>query len=107
MSAKPSAVNDSSTDRPFSNVEPLVAGEQDPSLENLAADEDWELVIHGELHEQHTCMENLAADLTDVAYQVALRHGVGDKWLELQLDLWGELTEAIEKRFHLNPMKRA
>jgi carbon storage regulator len=43
-------------------------------------------------------LENLAADLADVAYQVALRHGLGDQWLELQLDLWGALTEAIEKR---------
>jgi carbon storage regulator len=43
-------------------------------------------------------VENLASDLTDVAYQVALRHGLGDQWLELQLDLWEALTEAIEKR---------
>ena len=43
-------------------------------------------------------VESLAADLTDVAYRVALRHGVGAKWLELQLDLWGALTEALEKR---------
>ena len=42
--------------------------------------------------------ENLASDLTDVAYRVALRHGVGDQWLELQLDLWGALTEAIDRR---------
>jgi carbon storage regulator CsrA len=42
--------------------------------------------------------ENLAADLTDVAYRVALRHGVCDQWLELQLDLWGALTEVIDKR---------
>ena len=42
--------------------------------------------------------ENLAADLIDVAYRVALRHGVGDQWLELQLELWGALTAVIEKR---------
>ena len=42
-------------------------------------------------------LENLASDLTDVAYQVALRHGMGDQWLELQLDLWEALTEAILK----------
>jgi len=53
------------------DVEPFAVGEQDPVLENLAA------------------------DLTEVAYQVALRHGVGNQWLELQLDLWGALTEAI------------
>jgi carbon storage regulator len=42
--------------------------------------------------------DNLAAELTEVAYRVALKHGVGDKWLELQLDLSRALTEAIEKR---------
>ena len=41
---------------------------------------------------------SLAAELTDVTYQVALRHGMSDQWLELQLDLWGALTEALEKR---------
>ncbi len=43
-------------------------------------------------------LESFAADLTDVAYGVALRHGVGDQWLKLQLDLWRALTEALEKR---------
>jgi carbon storage regulator len=43
-------------------------------------------------------VESLAADLTDVAYRVALRHGMGEQWLELQLDLWRALTEALEKQ---------
>ena len=43
-------------------------------------------------------VESCAADLTDVAYRVAIRHGMGDQWLELQLDLWEALTEALEKR---------
>jgi carbon storage regulator len=43
-------------------------------------------------------MEGLAADLTNVAYRVALQHGMGDDWLELQLDLWRALTEALERR---------
>jgi carbon storage regulator len=43
-------------------------------------------------------VESLASDLTDVAYRTALRHGVGNQWLELQLDLWEALTEALEKR---------
>jgi hypothetical protein len=42
-------------------------------------------------------LENLAAELTDAAYRVALERGFGDKWLDLQLDLWGALTQAIEK----------
>ena len=43
-------------------------------------------------------LEGLAADLTDVAYRVALRHGMGDQWLDLQLDLWRALIEALEKQ---------
>jgi hypothetical protein len=69
------------TDRLFMKVESFAAGAKDPVLENVAA------------------------DLTDVAYRVALRHGVGDQWLELQLDLWGALTEALAQRSCSQPMK--
>ena len=48
-------------------------------------------------------LEDFAAALTDVAYRVALQHGVGDRWLELHLDLWGAMTEAIEQRSCLHP----
>jgi hypothetical protein len=47
-------------------------------------------------------LEKLAADLTDVAYQVALRHGLGEKWLEVHLDLWKALTAALEKHSSLD-----
>jgi hypothetical protein len=40
----------------------------------------------------------LAAELTAAAYPVALRHAVGDKWLDLQLELWWALTETVKKR---------
>jgi carbon storage regulator len=43
-------------------------------------------------------LESLAAELAEVAYRVALRHGLGDQWLELQLDLWEALTDALENR---------
>ena len=43
-------------------------------------------------------LDSLAADLTDVAYRVALRHGMGDQWLQLQLDLWKAFIEALEKQ---------
>jgi carbon storage regulator len=43
-------------------------------------------------------LKSLAEALTDVAYRVALRHGMGDQWLGLELDLWGALTEALKKR---------
>ena len=52
-------------------------------------------------------LENFAADLTDVAYQMALRHGASERWLELEVDLWGAMTEAIEKRSCIHPMKPA
>ncbi|HZY90798.1 MAG TPA: hypothetical protein VFE78_38595 [Gemmataceae bacterium] len=42
-------------------------------------------------------LEAFAAELTAVAYSVALRHGVGDKWLDIQLDLWRVLTETVKK----------
>jgi hypothetical protein len=35
--------------------------------------------------------------LTDAAYAVALRHGVSGSWIDLQLDLWRVLTEAVER----------
>ena len=43
-------------------------------------------------------LEVFAAELTVAAYGVALRHGAGDKWLDLELDLWRVLTETVRKR---------
>jgi hypothetical protein len=42
-------------------------------------------------------LEVFAAELTAAAYPVALRHGTGDKWLDLELDLWRVLTETVKK----------
>jgi hypothetical protein len=39
----------------------------------------------------------LAAELTAVAYPVALRHAVGDRWLDLELELWRALSETVKK----------
>jgi hypothetical protein len=39
----------------------------------------------------------LAAELTATVYPVALRHAVGDRWLDLELELWRALTETIKK----------
>ena len=93
------------TDRPLIDVECFAASEQETILENLDADADWEIVFNHKPREHKPSVENLAANLTDVAYQVALRHGVSDKWLELELDLWRALTEAIKKRFCSHLMK--
>ena len=45
-------------------------------------------------------LESLAAELTDAAYRVALQRGFGDKWLDLQLDLWGTFKQAITNHSH-------
>jgi hypothetical protein len=42
-------------------------------------------------------LEALAAELTAAAYPVALRHAVVDEWLDLQLELWRALTDAVKK----------
>jgi hypothetical protein len=42
-------------------------------------------------------LATLADELTAAAYPVALRHAVGDKWLDLQIELWRALTEAVRK----------
>jgi hypothetical protein len=42
-------------------------------------------------------LEALASELTAAAYPVALRHAAGDRWLDLQLELWRVLTETIKK----------
>jgi hypothetical protein len=41
--------------------------------------------------------DDLAAELTDAAYPVALRHKLGDKWLDLELELWKVLSERVRK----------
>ncbi len=43
-------------------------------------------------------LENFAAEVTSAAYAVALRHGVEDKWLDLELELWEALKETVKKR---------
>jgi hypothetical protein len=43
-------------------------------------------------------LEDFAAELTSAAYAVALRHGLGDEWLSLELELWEALKETVKKR---------
>ena len=52
---------------------------------------------HGTSCNRDTVLENFAAELTSAAYAVALRHGVEDKWLDLELELWEALKEAVKK----------
>ena len=44
-----------------------------------------------------TLLENFAAELTRAAYAVALRHGVEDNWLDVDLELWAALKETVKK----------
>ena len=42
-------------------------------------------------------LEDCAAELTIAAYRVALRHGVEDSWIELEIELWRALANTLEK----------
>jgi len=42
-----------------------------------------------------TFMDFFAAELIIVAYPIAVRHGIGDVWDHLELDLWNVLTETV------------
>ena len=42
-------------------------------------------------------LDTFAAELTDAAFPIALRHGIADNWLELKLDLWRALNNAVKE----------
>ena len=46
---------------------------------------------------EQSSLASFTAKLTAAAYAVALRHGVSGSWIDLQLDLWRVLTEAVER----------
>src|SRR5262245_64896238 len=41
--------------------------------------------------------DSFAAELTEAVFPVALRYGVGDRWLDLKLDLWHVLGETVRR----------
>ena len=41
--------------------------------------------------------ETFVAELTTAAYAVALRHGTGRLWLDLELDLWKALDDTVTR----------
>jgi hypothetical protein len=41
--------------------------------------------------------ETFAAELTAAVYQVALRHGTGESWLELELALWDAVSGTVDR----------
>ncbi|HZV03457.1 MAG TPA: hypothetical protein VE999_00065 [Gemmataceae bacterium] len=57
-----------------------------------------------ETQNQHPRLDDFVADLTEVAYPIALRYEGGERWLDLELDLWRAMTQAVKKwqqRIHL------
>jgi hypothetical protein len=42
-------------------------------------------------------VDNVTAQLTEAAYVVALRHAGEGSWIDLKLDLWEALSDAIHK----------
>jgi hypothetical protein len=52
---------------------------------------------HGAAPNRDALLENLAAELTLVAYRVALRHGPGGTWVDLELGLWKALADTVKK----------
>src|SRR5438552_13776660 len=48
-------------------------------------------------------LETFAAELTEAVFPVALRYGVGDLWLDLELDLWHVLAETVQKWGQASP----
>ncbi len=42
-------------------------------------------------------LDTLVAQLTEAAYPVALRHGERGSWVDLELDLWNALGQAMQK----------
>jgi hypothetical protein len=40
-------------------------------------------------------LERLTADVTAAAYAIALRHGSGGSWVDLELGLWKALDRAV------------
>ena len=42
-------------------------------------------------------LENLAVELTEAAYKVAIRHKARDVSLDLQLEFWEALTQVIAR----------
>ena len=47
--------------------------------------------------DRDTRLENLAAELTSAAYPLALRRGLKDSWIKMELGLWRAVAEVLKK----------
>jgi hypothetical protein len=43
-------------------------------------------------------IESSAAELAQAAYNVALKRGIADSWLDLELEIWGTLLAIMKKQ---------
>jgi hypothetical protein len=50
-------------------------------------------------------LDSLVAQLTEAAYPVALRHGESGSWVDLELDLWRALGQAVRQWENENPRR--
>jgi hypothetical protein len=61
---------------------------------------------HAALAEADQSVEAIAAELTVAAYRVSLSHAARDSWIELEIELWRALTDALKKVRRLQPPPR-
>jgi hypothetical protein len=47
--------------------------------------------------DRDTRLDNFAAELTHAVHLLVLQRGRKDSWLDLELDLWRVVTEAVKK----------
>jgi hypothetical protein len=52
---------------------------------------------HDTARNRDTVLENFAAELTGAVYPIALRHGMRDLWIQVELGLWRSLAETVKK----------
>ena len=50
-----------------------------------------------ELQKPRSSLNDFVADLTEAAYPIALRHKGGERWLDLEMDLWRVMAQTVNK----------
>lgn len=53
--------------------------------------------INSAAHAWNGLVETVAAELTEAAYPVLLRHGRVDSWVDLELELWSALSATLHR----------
>ena len=54
-------------------------------------------VNNGTARDRDTFLESFSAELTNAAYAIALRQGTRASWIDLELELWKDLTQTVQK----------